>query len=95
MTKLVTIHCNPSALDEIKSLNLKWEYSPQFGKDEIDVIVEDVEFDPDLSDYPDPDYELVDHYGLNYDQVNSIDARNFCPNYSSEFDRKLLSKAYN
>ena len=35
MTKLVTIHCEPSYLDEIKSLGLNWELSPTFGDNEI------------------------------------------------------------
>ena len=86
MIKLVTIHCNPFILDIIKELNLTWEYSPQFGKDEIDVIVKDVDYDPEL-EHLDPDEQLCDHYDINYDFVNCIEARNFVA--------QLLSKAYN
>ena len=74
MTKLVTIHCEPSYLNEIKSLGLNWELSPTFGKDEIDVIVEDVE---SSSLTEDPDQEICNHYDINYDFVNCIEARNF------------------
>ena len=79
MTKLVTIHCNPFILDIIKELNLTWEYSPQFGKDEIDVIVEDKDL-PDYDEYGvyvDPDEAICDHYDINYDFVICIEARNF------------------
>ena len=76
MTKLVTIHCNPFILDIIKELNLNWEYSPIHGKDEIDVIVEDIDYDPEL-EHLDPDEQLCDHYDINYDFVNCIEARNF------------------
>ena len=77
MTKLVTIHCNPFILDNIKELNLNWEYSPVHGKNEIDVIVEDVEDDPEL-DHLDTDEQLCVHYDINYDFVNCIEAENFC-----------------
>ena len=64
-TKTILIHCKPSALDDIKTNDLYWEYSNQFGKDEIDVLVTD---DSDLDDE-----ELVDVIGLNYDDVNCIE----------------------
>ena len=66
MTKLVTIHCNPNGLDAIKELNLNWEYSPKYGKDEIDVIVKDIDYDPD-SYIVDPDDQICDHYDINPD----------------------------
>tara|TARA_R100001082_G_scaffold92129_1_gene58765 strand:+ start:275 stop:523 length:249 start_codon:yes stop_codon:yes gene_type:complete len=73
-SKVVLIHCNPSALDDIKELGLEWNYSQQFGKNEIDVYVKDVEFDS-LTD--DPDELLCDYYNINYDQVNCIEAYNY------------------
>ena len=63
--KSVLIHCQPSMLDLIKENDLYWNYSNQFGKDEIDVIVTD---DADLDDE-----ELVETIGLDYDQVNCIE----------------------
>ena len=86
MTKLVTIHCNPNGLDAIKELNLNWEYSPKYGKDEIDVIVPDVDYNED-SYIVDPDDQLCDYYDINPDIVHCIEARNFVA--------QLLSKAYN
>ncbi len=57
-------------MDSIYANGLEWQYSKQFGGEEIDVIVNDVEFDS-LTD--DPDVLLCDHYGLDYDQVNCIE----------------------
>ena len=68
----VIINCQPSQLDNIKHLGLNWSYSQQFGKDEIDVIVKDIDNDPDL-DYLDPDEQLCVHYDINYDAVNCIE----------------------
>ena len=79
MTILVTIHCDSSYLEDIKEKNLNWEYSPKFGIDEIDVIVEDKDL-PDYDEYGvyvDPDEAICDHYDINYDFVNCIEARNF------------------
>ena len=76
MQKLVTVHCDPFILDSIKELNLNWEYSPQFGKTEIDVIVPYVEYDPEL-DHLDDDEQICVHYDINYDFVNCIEARNY------------------
>ena len=70
--KNVIVHCNPSGLDEIKELNLNWSYSPRFGKDEIDVIVPDVDYDPE-SYIVDPDDQLLDHYDINPDIVNCVE----------------------
>ena len=64
--KSVLIRCQPTMLDLIKENDLYWTYSNQFGKDEIDVIVTD---DADLDDE-----ELVETIGLDYDQVNCIEA---------------------
>lgn len=66
----VIIHCNPSLTDSILNNGLKWEFSKQFGSEEIDVIVDNVEFETLTED---PDVLLCDHYGLDYDQVNCIE----------------------
>ena len=73
--KKVVIHMQPSALDKVEELGLNWDYSKQHGLEEIDVVVADVEFD---SLTEDPDVLLVDYYNLDYDQVNCIEALNFC-----------------
>jgi len=66
----VIICCQPSALIRVQENELEWKYSDEFGMNEIDVIVEDVEH---LDDE-----EFVSYYGLDYDKVNRIEALNFC-----------------
>ena len=53
---------------------MDWKYSKQFGKDEIDVIVEDIPYECLDGTYQDPDQQLCEHYGIDYDQVNCIEA---------------------
>ena len=57
-----------SALDHIKELDLNYVY----GNGEIDVTVTDIAYDPDHY-YTDPDEQLCDHYGIDYDLVNCIE----------------------
>ncbi len=61
----------PSALDSLNELGLEWDYSQQHGLEEVDVFVPDVEF-TSLTD--DPDVLLCDHYGIDYNLVNCIEA---------------------
>ena len=70
----VCIHCQPQLLDEIKELALKWSYSPIHGKDEIDVVVDDIPYEILDGTYQDPDVQLCEHYGINYDLVNCVEA---------------------
>ena len=66
----VLIHCKPEYLPQVKELGLYYIHSKN---DEIDVTVTDVDYDPDHY-YVDPDQQLCDHYGIDYDQVNCIEA---------------------
>jgi len=70
-SKLVNIHMKPEALNDIKELGLAWSYSQQFGTDEIDVVVQDVEFDSLIND---PDVLLCEYYDIDYNLVNCIEA---------------------
>ena len=70
---MVIIHCKPEYLDEIKSKDLGWSYSPQFGITEIDVMVPDQKYDPNHY-LVDPDEQLCDYYDIDYDFVNCIEA---------------------
>ena len=67
------IHMKPSALESVNNLGLKWEYSKQHGFEEIDVFVKYLD-DSQLTLTDDPDVLLVEHYELDYDQVNCIEA---------------------
>ncbi len=64
----IIIHCKESAYDLIKDLELYHT----FGNGEIDVMVPDFEYDPNHA-IIDPDEQLCDHYGIDYDQVNCIE----------------------
>ena len=63
--KRVQIHCNPSALHNIKELGLNWSYSQQFGEDEVDVVV--------IEEHDLDDEEFIESIGLDYQQVNCIE----------------------
>ena len=67
----VVIHCQPSLTQDLQSLGLEFNFSKEFGAEELDVIVNDVEFD---SLTEDPDVLLCEHYGIDYDYVNCIEA---------------------
>ena len=72
----VLIHCQPTLLDFIIDNDLKWTYSPEknIGNDEIDVVVDDIPYEILDGTYQDPDEQLCEHYGLDYNQVNCIEA---------------------
>jgi len=66
--KQVLIHCKESAEDLLKDRELFFTY----GDGELDVIVPDIEYDPNHY-YVDPDEQLCDEYGIDYDLVNCIE----------------------
>ena len=66
MTKKVILHCKQSVLNQV--LNNEQDYN--FNGNQIDVIVDDV----DISD----DVEFCNYHNIDYDEVNSIDAFNYC-----------------
>ena len=68
--KQVIIHCKESYLDELLSLGLDFGYNCG----EYDVLVDDVEYKVIDGYYQDPDVQLCKHYGIDYDQVNCIEA---------------------
>ena len=45
----VLIHCQPTLLDFIIENNMKWTYSPHHGRNEIDVVVDDIPYEIVLS----------------------------------------------
>ena len=74
LPKSVLIHCQPSLLDFIKENNMDWEYSSVHDHDEIDVVVDDIPYEVLDGTYQDPDEQLCEHYGIDYNQVNMIEA---------------------
>ena len=79
MSNLVLIHCQPELKDWLTQNNIEWSYSEQFGSEELDAIVQEVEYKdgnhPDQNNiWEDPDIQLCNHYGIDYDLVNCIEA---------------------
>ena len=70
----VLVHCQPSMLNIIKDLGYKYTITER----EIDVILPDIEYQFDMNYLQDPDKQFIDYYQLDWDQVNSIEAYNFC-----------------
>ena len=68
--KKVLIHCKPEYLDEVKRLGLS--YTKSQSHDEIDVTVNEIDYVANHY-YVDPDEQLCDHYGIEYDYVNCIE----------------------
>ena len=64
----VLIHFKLDALTSLQSLGLKY----QENDGELDVIIDDVPYNPSSS-LIDPDEQLCEHYGINYDLVNCIE----------------------
>jgi len=69
----ITIHCKPSLLTTIKRLGLDWCYSASPNLDEIDVIIPYTSDVESINDQYEDDEEFVNHFGLDYDQVNCIE----------------------
>ena len=70
----VIIHCKESLRDDLTELGLFYIEN----NNELDVIVEDVEYKdgnhPDQNNiWEDPDIQLCNHYQIDYNQVNMIE----------------------
>ena len=70
MTAKVLIHFQESYQQELEDMDQFFT----FGDGELDVIVDDVEYKVIDGIYQDPDEQLCEHYGINYDLVNCIEA---------------------
>ena len=72
MIQPIVIHF-PNTVDVKNHLNdLGLEYN--LIDNELDVVVEDVEYTHSDCIYQDPDEQLCEHYGIDYDYVNCIEA---------------------
>ena len=70
MTQQVVIHCKESLFDWLVNSSLQFEYNCG----EYDVVVDDVPYKQSGTIYQDPDEQLCEHYGIDYDYVNCIEA---------------------
>ena len=69
MTQQVLIHCKESLFDWLVNSSLQFEYNCG----EYDVVVDDVPYTVHDGIYQDPDEQLCEHYGIDYNQVNCIE----------------------
>ena len=69
MTQQVLIHCKESLFDWLVNSSLQFEYNCG----EYDVVVDDVPYKQSGTIYQDPDEQLCEHYGIDYNQVNCIE----------------------
>ena len=69
MTQQVVIHCKEALFDWLVNSSLQFEYNCG----EYDVVVDDVPYKQSGTIYQDPDEQLCEHYGIDYDQVNCIE----------------------
>jgi len=69
----VVVHCKPVILesDMIREGHLYYTHNTKTG--EIDVWVDDVPYEIMDGVYQDPDEQLCEHYGIDYDHVNCIE----------------------
>ena len=72
MTNSVLIHYKRT-LDNLNVLNSLGLFFTDTNE-ELDVIVDDVPYIHSDGIYQDPDEQLCEHYGIDYDQVNMIEA---------------------
>ena len=72
MSELALIYCKPSYLNSIKELGLDWTEADNNGT-EIVVTVKDVPYVIVDGIYQDPDEQLCEHYGIDYDLVGCIE----------------------
>ena len=70
----VLIHCQPTLEDYLTDNNIKWQFSEQHGMDEIDAIVDDIPYEVLDGTYQDPAVQLCEHYGIDYNQINCVEA---------------------
>ena len=64
------IHFKLDAQTHLESLGLKYQETGE----ELDVIVDDIPYTIIDGYYQDPDKQLCEHYGIDYDLVNCIEA---------------------
>ena len=70
MTNSVLIHFKESATNHLKDLGISYQQS----HGELHAIVDDVPYTVCDGIYQDPDVQFCEHYGINYDLVNCIEA---------------------
>ncbi len=68
-TTSVLIHFKPYALDHLEELGFRYD----LVDGELNVYVDDIPYEIVDGVYQDPDEQLCEHYGIDYDLVNCIE----------------------
>ncbi len=71
----VLIHCKPSILEHLDALKVPVTVGT-ISPDEIDLIADDIPYEApnDAGIYEDPDQQYCDRVGIDWDQINCIEA---------------------
>ena len=77
MQDQAVIHCDESYADELFDIASTQKFNYFFEDNEAHIIVDDVPYDPSIP--VDPDVQLCDYYGIDYDKVNCIEAYDVDP----------------
>ena len=72
MHEQAIIHCKPEYADQLFDIAGEHVLDMFIKDDEAHIIVDDVPYDPTIN--ADPDVQLCDYYGIDWDQVNCIEA---------------------
>ena len=82
----VLLHCQPSLKEWLIDNNIPFRYSAQHGNNELDAIVEDIDYDPDHS-IIDPDKQFCYELCIDYNQLNCIEASDLT---QSEYEEAMV-----
>ena len=69
----VIVHCKPAYEAELIAIARDHKFDYKYTDGEIDLYVEDVPYEIVDGTYQDPDEQLCEFYGINYDQVNCME----------------------
>ena len=89
------IHCKPDYADRLFDLASEHFFNMFIKDDEVHIIVDDVPYDP--ADHNDPDVQLCNRYGIDWEQVNCIEAYedpDFYANESIFIEDYAMANAY-
>ena len=82
----VLLHCQPSLKEWLIDNNIPFRNSAVHGDKELDAIVEDIDYNPD-HEYVDPDEQFCYELGIDYDQLNCIEASDLT---QSEYEEAMV-----
>jgi len=70
----ILIHGHPDLMPKLKELGLNWTYHNEHLQNEISFYIDDVPREIFDGTYQDPEEELCEHYGFDYDLIHVIES---------------------